>query len=331
MALSAQSVAHSSWQLPPALAPPPTRSIVSTLPRSNESPSSASTDSRTVHPPLSNDGTASNTPEPPPFVLAELNCHPNPLSSQLTCQLCAQVAAMVRTLPDDGLDSQTQVLHCIIESIRADGAKSSYYFNDKSVEELRTILRRDDAFSAAMRTVFGRDFVAAAHSMLLIIRHVCRRPRSNQLRKRVQFAEETPPIDADNAPEDLDSGSASCPDNSRRVFPPFVHADLRCLPNPFAGSVMTHLTLLAHQHVQKFEGEPDCEVRLAQFLLDSMHKLGLVPTPSVPGIDESTLRDCVQRDAAFSESLRALHTETIYTFVDRFFPIVRYIWYSLLH
>ncbi|EJD35827.1 hypothetical protein AURDEDRAFT_175101 [Auricularia subglabra TFB-10046 SS5] len=238
---------------------------------------------------------------------------------------------MLRTLPDDGLDSQAQVLQCIIESIRADGAKSSYYFSDKSVEELRKILQCDEAFAAAMRTVFEHDFVAAAKSMLLIIRHVCRRPRSNRLHKRVQFAEETSLVDAGDAPENLGSGSAStCPDNSRRVFPPFVLADLRYLPNPFAGSVMTHLTLLAHQHVQKFEGEPDCEVRLAQFLLDSMHKLGLVPAPSVPGINEATLRDCVQRDAAFSESLRALHTDTIYTFVDRFFPIVRYIRFTLL-
>ncbi|EJD35806.1 hypothetical protein AURDEDRAFT_175082 [Auricularia subglabra TFB-10046 SS5] len=167
-----QSVAPNSWQLPPALAPAPIHSYVSTsLPRSNESPSSESTDVRTVHPPLCNDANASNGPNPPPFVLAELKDRSDPLGSTFMYQLCVQVASMLRTLPNDGLDAQTQVVQRIIEYIRAHGAKSSCYFNDKSVEDLRTILQRDEAFSEAVRTVFGDNLLAAGQSILFIARH----------------------------------------------------------------------------------------------------------------------------------------------------------------
>lgn len=238
------------------------------------------------------------------------------------------MVTFVGALPDDGLDAQARVLQFIVDSVRTNGFTSSYYFGGKSLDELRAILQRDRALSDAVRSLYGPDFAEAGISLMLIIRHVCRRPPSNASRKGVQFSEETELIEADDA---LDSQSASRSASSLPAFARFVVDDLRRLPNPFEPDVMSQLVLFAYQRARELSGGPDDDVRLAQFIVESLHCLGLLPTPAVSSIGEGTLYACVRQDAAFSESLRALLRDAIPAFVERLFLIIRYVWYSLLH
>ncbi|EJD41079.1 hypothetical protein AURDEDRAFT_115615, partial [Auricularia subglabra TFB-10046 SS5] len=329
MALSAQSVAHSSWQLPPALAPPPVSTI--SLPHSNESPSSESTDVDATRSPLCNDASsASSEPYPPLFVAAELQCLSDPLPMSFAIQLAPQVVVLARKLPDDGLDSQARVLQLIIECIRVDGYKSCYYFKGRSLDELRATLLHDEAFSNAIRVLFGNNFAEFGQMIMLVLRHVCRRPPSDRSRK-VQFAQEPQFVDADDMLEDAVSDSASCSASSPRVYPPFVLDDASQLPDPYNAGSMIHLTALAYKHAKDLGVEADGDVRVAQLLFDLQQQLGLVTSPAPSGLDAATLRDCVQRDRAFSESLRGLLGPAVppSRFVVCLFPIIRYMWFSL--
>ncbi|EJD35839.1 hypothetical protein AURDEDRAFT_175114 [Auricularia subglabra TFB-10046 SS5] len=269
---------------------------------------------------------------PPPFDAQELQCLPDPLPTLFVSQLCAQLAALVRDLPDDGVDSQALVLQRIIETIRVDGYRSCHYFKDKSPDELHAILQHDEAFSNAIRVLFGKNFFKFAQFVILILRHVCRRPPSNRSRK-VQFAQEPQVIDANDMLEDAAPESASASASSSRVYPPFVLDDAAQLPNPFDIVIMTKLTVLTYQRARKLGAEVDDDVRIAQFLFDLLQEEGLVTSPSVSGVDAAILRDCVRRDTGFSESLRGLLGPDIkaFHFTKRLFLIIRYMWYSLLN
>ncbi|EJD41081.1 hypothetical protein AURDEDRAFT_186735 [Auricularia subglabra TFB-10046 SS5] len=324
MALSAQSAAHSGWQLPPALAPAPIHPCVFTPSLANSNPSSLSTDVDTARPPLCSDASsASSQPNPPLFVTEEVQRLPDPFTSAFIHRICCVLVVLVETLPDDGVASQALVLQRIIETIRVDGYRSCYYFKDRSLDELRTILQNDEEFSNAIRVFFGNNYLEFGKMILLVLRHLCRRPPSDRSRK-VQF------VDDDDMLEDPASNSAT---SSPRVYPPFVLDDVSESPDPFDAGTMIHLTVLAYQQARDLGVEPDGDVRVAQLLFDLLHQLGLIPSPSYSGVNATVLSDCVRRDTAFSEALRGLLGPDVppIQFVERLFPILRYMWYSLLN
>ncbi|EJD35833.1 hypothetical protein AURDEDRAFT_175108 [Auricularia subglabra TFB-10046 SS5] len=246
--------------------------------------------------------------------------------------LSPQVVVLSRKLPDDGLDSQAWALQLIIECIRVDGYKSCYYFKGRSLDELRAILQHDEAFSNGIRVFFGNNFAEFGQMIMLVLRHVCRRPPSDRSRK-VQFAQGPQFIDADDMLEDAASDSASCSASSPRVYPPFVLDHASQLPDPFNAGSMIHLSVLAYKHAKDLGVEADGDVRVAQLLFDLQQQLGLVTSPSPSGLDAATLHDCVQRDRAFSESLRGLLGPAVppSRFAVCLFPIIRYMWFSLLN
>lgn len=232
---------------------------------------------------------------------------------------------LIPTLPRDGPDdARARVLQFIVESVRVDGFRTSFFFQDKSLEDLRAILQRDDALSDTIGNLFGDDYFAYGQALVLILRHVCRRPPSRRQRHSVQFAQETQTIEADDAPGEFDSDSAGCPTGSPHAFPPFVVEDMLEILNPFDPGPMAQLTVLTMQYAKELAGDPDDDVRIAQFLLDTMHRLGLVSSDSALN-DSETLLNCVRQDALLSDSLYALLSDTTVIAVQRLFPIIRYV------
>ncbi|EJD35807.1 hypothetical protein AURDEDRAFT_175083 [Auricularia subglabra TFB-10046 SS5] len=94
----------------------------------------------------------------PPFPNDELISLLNSLRPGFTTGLIVRIQRMLLpTLPDDGLDSQAQLLHFIIEAIRKRGFKSTYWFKGKSLDQLRAALYVDPSFSTAVRNLMSTD------------------------------------------------------------------------------------------------------------------------------------------------------------------------------
>lgn len=244
----------------------------------------------------------------------------------LTIQLGFDVRDVARTLPDNSLDSQAQLLRYIVQFIRTRGLRCTYWFKDKTLDEMRAALNHDPSFSAAVRICADKAYTTQyAESLFQIIRYVCRRPPTYRSCKSVRFAESVQTIEPQYA--------EPCPDpNETPALAPFIADDLMRLHDPFYPDNITHIMLETAFCIKSMADDPDTEVHVVRRIFDILLEKKLVSPNFVTALDTAGLRAILQNDPALWETLRSLrellHRDTS-SFYDNFSLIIRYLGRSM--
>ncbi|EJD35821.1 hypothetical protein AURDEDRAFT_117238 [Auricularia subglabra TFB-10046 SS5] len=251
----------------------------------------------------------------PPFPDDELESLFNSLRPSFTTILIVRIQRMISSLPDDSLDSQAQLLHFIIESIRRRGFKSTYWFKGKSLDRLRAALHADPSFSTAVRNLMSSDGDEFYDPFFHILRYVCRRPPSYKSDKSVHFANTVEEIDAERPGDSVAAGSGDGTDGEQphdraawdlSHVPPFVASNLLQSASPFPPSVLTQLVASASNRIADSTDGLDREVHVVQGLLSILLRRGLIRPNPLTDLDGPGLRDALQRDPALWDALREL-------------------------